>query len=80
MCSASDRPLALGYRFSADEEEIEVILARIVAGGVCINDTLYQFACNDMPFGGVGASGMGHYHGRGRLLTFSKVDAGAEEI
>ncbi|WP_141690359.1 MULTISPECIES: coniferyl aldehyde dehydrogenase [unclassified Ensifer] len=66
-----DRPLAL-YCFSADKAEIEAILARIVAGGVCINDTLYQFACNDMPFGGVGASGMGHYHGREGFLTFSK--------
>ncbi len=66
-----DRPLAL-YCFSADKAEIETILAGIVAGGVCINDTLYQFACNDMPFGGVGASGMGHYHGREGFLTFSK--------
>ena len=67
-----DRPLAL-YCFSTDTAEIEAILARIVAGGVCINDTLYQFACNDMPFGGVGASGMGHYHGREGFLTFSKA-------
>lgn len=66
-----DRPLAL-YCFSADKAEVEAILARVVAGGVCINDTLYQFACNDMPFGGVGASGMGHYHGREGFLTFSK--------
>ncbi|MGH6810570.1 MAG: aldehyde dehydrogenase family protein, partial [Ensifer adhaerens] len=68
---SGDRPLAL-YCFSADTAEIDAILARIVAGGVCINDTLYQFACNDMPFGGVGASGMGHYHGREGFLTFSK--------
>lgn len=67
-----DRPLAL-YCFSADATEIEAILARIVAGGVCINDTLYQFACNDMPFGGVGASGMGAYHGEFGFQTFSKM-------
>ena len=36
-------------------------------------DTLYQFGCNDLPFGGVGASGMGHYHGRDGFLTFSKA-------
>ncbi len=67
-----DRPLAL-YGFGDDRAEIEIMLSRIVAGGVCINDTLYQFACADLPFGGVGASGMGHYHGREGFLTFSKA-------
>lgn len=67
-----DRPLAL-YCFSRNKAEIEAILARVVAGGVCVNDTLYQFGCNDLPFGGVGASGMGHYHGRDGFLTFSKA-------
>ncbi|HEV7307296.1 coniferyl aldehyde dehydrogenase [Ensifer sp.] len=67
-----DRPLAL-YCFGQDQSEIEAILSRVVAGGVCINDTLYQFGCNDLPFGGVGASGMGHYHGRDGFLTFSKA-------
>lgn len=67
-----DRPLAL-YCFTRSEAEIEAMLSRVVAGGVCINDTLYQFGCNDLPFGGVGASGMGHYHGRDGFLTFSKA-------
>lgn len=67
-----DRPLAL-YCFSRSEPEIEAVLSRIVAGGVCVNDTLYQFGCSDLPFGGVGASGMGHYHGREGFLTFSKA-------
>ena len=67
-----DRPLAL-YCFGDDRAEIEIMLSRIVAGGVCVNDTLYQFACADLPFGGVGASGMGHYHGREGFLTFSKA-------
>ena len=67
-----DRPLAL-YCFSRDKAEIEAVLSRVVAGGVCVNDTLYQFGCNDLPFGGVGASGMGHYHGRDGFLTFSKA-------
>ena len=66
------RPLAL-YCFSRSEAEIEAILSRVVTGGVCVNDTLYQFGCNDLPFGGVGASGMGHYHGRDGFLTFSKA-------
>ncbi|WP_432283789.1 coniferyl aldehyde dehydrogenase [Aminobacter sp. BA135] len=67
-----DRPLAL-YCFGDDKAEIETMLSRIVAGGVCVNDTLYQFACANLPFGGVGASGMGHYHGREGFLTFSKA-------
>lgn len=67
-----ERPLAL-YCFSDNTAEIETVLAHIVAGGVCINDTLYHFACSDLPFGGVGHSGMGHYHGREGFLTFSKA-------
>ncbi|MBB6466577.1 coniferyl-aldehyde dehydrogenase [Aminobacter lissarensis] len=67
-----DRPLAL-YCFGEDKAEIEAMLQRIVAGGVCVNDTLYQFACAGLPFGGVGASGMGHYHGREGFLTLSKA-------
>ena len=43
-----------------------------VAGGVSINDTVMHFAQADLPFGGVGPSGMGHYHGREGFLTFSK--------
>lgn len=67
-----DRPLAL-YCFSRNEAELEAILSRVVAGGVCVNDTLYQFGCSDLPFGGIGASGMGHYHGRDGFLAFSKA-------
>ncbi|MFD1198456.1 coniferyl aldehyde dehydrogenase [Brucella gallinifaecis] len=67
-----ERPLAL-YCFSDNTAEIETILSHIVAGGVCINDTLYHFACADLPFGGVGHSGMGHYHGREGFQTFSKA-------
>ncbi|MDR6431812.1 coniferyl aldehyde dehydrogenase [Brucella pseudogrignonensis] len=67
-----ERPLAL-YCFSDNSAEIETVLSQVVAGGVCINDTLYHFACDDLPFGGVGHSGMGHYHGRDGFLTFSKA-------
>ena len=67
-----DRPLAL-YCFSKNHENIERALSHIVAGSVCINDTLYQFACADLPFGGVGMSGMGHYHGEEGFRTFSKA-------
>jgi len=67
-----DRPLAL-YHFGHDEAQIERLLGNTVAGGVCINETLLQYACSNLPFGGVGASGMGHYHGRDGFITFSKV-------
>ena len=60
---ARDRPLAL-YPFSRDRATVEKILGRILAGGVTVNDTLLHFAAGNLPFGGVGASGMGAYHGR----------------
>lgn len=70
--NAHDRPLAL-YHFGHDNAQIERLLGNIVAGGVCINETLLQYACSNLPFGGVGASGMGHYHGYDGFLTFSKA-------
>ncbi len=70
--TARDRPLAL-YCFGKDQSHSEAALAQIVAGSVCINDTLYQFACAGLPFGGVGMSGMGHYHGEEGFKTFSKA-------
>ena len=70
--NAHERPLAL-YHFSGNRAETERLLDNVVAGGVCINDTLLQFACSNLPFGGVGASGMGHYHGREGFMTFSKA-------
>jgi coniferyl-aldehyde dehydrogenase len=66
-----DRPLAF-YPFDRDGERLERTLDRIVAGTVCVNDTLVQFGQDDLPIGGVGASGMGTYHGREGFLTFSK--------
>jgi coniferyl-aldehyde dehydrogenase len=66
-----DRPLAF-YPFDNDNARIERTLERIVAGTVCINDTVIQFGQDDLPIGGVGASGMGVYHGREGFLTFSK--------
>lgn len=60
---AHDRPLAL-YPFSNDGAVVEAILSRVLAGGVTVNDTLFHFTARDLPFGGIGASGMGAYHGR----------------
>ena len=70
--NSHDRPLAL-YHFGHDRGEIERLLGNTVAGGVCINETLLQYACSNIPFGGVGASGMGHYHGHDGFITFSKA-------
>jgi len=68
---ARDRPLAL-YPFG-DRAQAETILARTVAGGVTVNDTLLHFAANRLPFGGVGPSGMGAYHGRAGFDAMTKA-------
>lgn len=64
------RPLAL-YYFGQDPEEQRYVLERTVSGGVTVNDVMMHAAMHDAPFGGVGASGMGHYHGREGFLEFS---------
>lgn len=69
---ARDRPLAL-YPFSRDRATVERILGRIVAGGVTVNDTLLHFAASNLPFGGIGASGMGQYHGRAGFDAMTKA-------
>jgi coniferyl-aldehyde dehydrogenase len=66
-----DRPLAL-YPFSHDRASVEQILGNTLAGGVTVNDTLLHFAINGLPFGGIGASGMGAYHGRAGFDGLSK--------
>jgi coniferyl-aldehyde dehydrogenase len=57
------RPLAL-YVFDHDDEAVEKVLSETTSGGVTVNDTMLHIAQDDMPFGGVGPSGMGHYHGK----------------
>ena len=69
--NANDRPLAL-YLFDHDKTRIAQVLNQTVAGGVTINDTILHIAQDELPFGGVGPSGMGHYHGHEGFLTFSK--------
>ena len=66
------RPLAL-YYFDWDKKRANHILQHTHSGGVCINDTLSHVAADDIPFGGIGDSGMGHYHGKEGFLTFSKA-------
>ncbi len=66
-----DRPLAF-YPFDRDGARLRRMLDAIVAGSVCVNDTLIQFGQHSLPIGGVGPSGMGQYHGHAGFLTFSK--------
>lgn len=66
-----DRPLAF-YPFDRDRARLRYTLDVIVAGGVCVNDTLIHFGQHDLPVGGVGPSGMGQYHGEAGFLAFSK--------
>ena len=68
--NARPRPLAL-YHFDHDRARTRRVLEACVAGGVCINDTVLHFAQSRLPFGGVGTSGMGSYHGHAGFLTFS---------
>jgi coniferyl-aldehyde dehydrogenase len=66
------RPLAL-YLFEEDQTRIDDALSRTHAGGVTLNDTLYHIAQHGLPFGGVGPSGMGGYHGEAGFRTFSHM-------
>ena len=70
--NAGPRPLAL-YPFSHREERVSQLIERVMSGGVSVNDTLLHVGQDDMPFGGIGESGMGHYHGYEGFLTFSKL-------
>lgn len=68
--NAGERPLAL-YYFGSDAAEQQWVLDHTLSGGVSINDVTMHPALHDAPFGGVGASGMGHYHGHEGFLEFS---------
>lgn len=64
------KPLAL-YLFSKDKEKQQRVLRETSSGGVCINDTVMQVGVSELPFGGVGHSGIGSYHGKASFDTFS---------
>ena len=72
--NAHDRPLGL-YYFGDDEAEREKVLTRTTAGGVTVNDVVFHVAQEELPFGGVGPSGMGSYHGHDGFLEFSHKKA-----
>ncbi|MCR4939052.1 MAG: aldehyde dehydrogenase [Treponemataceae bacterium] len=64
------KPLAL-YYFTRDKKSEKYVIANVPYGGGCINDTLIHLATPHMPFGGVGNSGMGHYHGKESFTSFT---------
>ena len=66
-----DRPLAL-YWFGSDAANRDQVLSQTISGGVTLNDCIWHIAQEDQPFGGVGASGCGSYHGEWGFRTFSK--------
>jgi coniferyl-aldehyde dehydrogenase len=70
--NAGPRPLAI-YPFSRQRERIGMLIDRVMSGGVTVNDALLHVGQDELPFGGVGESGMGHYHGLEGFHTFSKL-------
>ena len=70
--NARPRPLAL-YYFGNFDDHIQRVLNETVAGGVTVNDALLHVSQDHLPFGGVGPSGMGSYHGKFGFDTFSKL-------
>ena len=70
--NAAERPLAL-YYFGRSEHEVDQLLQRTHAGGVTVNDVMLQYLQVSMPFGGVGGSGFGAYHGQEGFDTFSHL-------
>ena len=70
--NARPRPLAL-YYFGNDALEQRHVLEHTLSGGVTLNDVMMHAALHDAPFGGIGGSGMGHYHGREGFLQFSHL-------
>ncbi len=70
--NAGPRPLAI-YPFSNRRDRIDHLIEHVMSGGVTVNDALVHVGQDDLPFGGVGESGMGHYHGVEGFNTFSKL-------
>lgn len=68
--NANDRPLGL-YYFGQDGAEREEVLTKTISGGVTVNDVIFHVAMDDLPFGGVGPSGIGSYHGEEGFREFS---------
>ncbi|MBU3180824.1 aldehyde dehydrogenase [Clostridium psychrophilum] len=72
IAMVNDRPKPLSlYVFTEDKNVEAAVLNRVSFGGGCVNDTIFHVASSNMPFGGVGNSGMGSYHGKDSFETFS---------
>ena len=69
--NSRERPLAL-YWYGSDQQSRDLVLKKTVSGGVTINDCLWHLGQEAQPFGGVGASGIGAYHGEWGFRTLSK--------
>jgi coniferyl-aldehyde dehydrogenase len=70
----NDRPLGL-YYFGEDKSEQERVLTRTISGGVTTNDVIFHVSMEDLPFGGIGPSGMGSYHSVEGFREFSHARA-----
>jgi coniferyl-aldehyde dehydrogenase len=70
--NGGDRPLAL-YVYDRNQGNVERVLVETISGGAVVNDCLLHAGVENLPFGGVGLSGMGQYHGREGFETFSKL-------
>lgn len=68
--NSKPRPLAL-YSFAKNEEMNSKLIEATTSGGVCVNDTMWHMAWHGLPFGGIGNSGVGNYHGKYSFDTFS---------
>ena len=76
MAYINDHPRPLGlYYFGDDATERDMVLNNTTSGGVTVNDVIFHVAQEDLPFGGVGPSGMGAYHGRDGFFEFSHKKA-----
>jgi aldehyde dehydrogenase (NAD+) len=74
IITGRSKPLAL-YVFSSDAAAVERVLAETSAGGVCVNNVVVHVGSPELPFGGVGDSGMGRYHGRAGFDAMSNPKA-----
>ena len=70
LINKQPKPLAI-YIFSKNKNLQQQVCSQTSSGGVCINDTLMQFGVSSLPFGGIGNSGIGSYHGKASFDTFS---------
>ena len=77
--NARPKPLALNF-FSRNEAKQERIIKETSSAGVCINDTIIHYTSFYLPFGGVGKSGMGSYHGKASFDTFTHYKGSLRQI